>query len=97
MNGRLYYLNQMNWDEMIKNGHPKSVEVMTKYLKSRGVKIKVFKELFKSEYIIQVNNISCSCKSAREVMEILKGRFFTEKQAEEREYWQKVVRKELKQ
>lgn len=97
INGKLFFTDLEKWEDTIKNGHPKSVENMAKYLIERGVKLKLYKNIFKSEYILEVNNITCTCRNAREVMEILKGRFFYEKEAEEREYWQKVVKKELKQ
>lgn len=95
VNGKLFFTDEKNWEQMIKNGHPKSVEVMARYLVERGIKMNVYKSIFRSEYILVVNNITCTCKSAREVMEILKGRFLAEKEKEEAEYWQKVVRKEL--
>lgn len=95
VNGRFYFMDFKRWEEEIKNGHPKSVYNIVKYLNERGSKIKCYKNIFKSEYILEINNFTCYCKNAREVMELLKGRFFAEKSAEEKEYWQKVVQKEL--
>lgn len=67
------------------------VEEILSFLEAQNIKIKCFKNLFKNEFILQVDKITCECRSCKEVCEILEPLFFETKKKAFSEY----VRKKL--
>lgn len=83
------------WQNEVKNGSPKAVEYMAKYLIERGYKIVIYKHLFKSDYSLTYRNTTAYKLSAFEVMEILKSPFMKEKQKEVEDYFRRKIQREL--
>lgn len=87
---RLFNIRKCDFDELVKNGHPKTIIAVVEFLQNRGRKIKVYKDILKPNYIVELRNekgemLTLKYKNGIDLLNDLKDMFFNERDKQENE------------
>lgn len=87
-----YYLTKNSFDVM-DSVKPVHVEEVFQYLTKKQYKIKIYKMLGKSEYIIRYRNVTIEATTAREAIEILLPIYQENKRKDVKQIWEDRLRR----
>lgn len=95
---RLEIINPKQWDEVVKNGHPTTIKFVVDYLVKSGKKIKVYKDVLKPQYILELKNqnnevLTLKYKNGIDLLNDLKDAYFKAKEEQENELMRQKIKR----
>lgn len=79
-------------NEEIRAYQPEHVKELVSYFQKRGLNISCFKDLFKSVYIVRIDNVSCEFKSCKEVILFFRSFYEEDKKRAVKEHIERKLR-----
>ena len=84
--------SKLDTHEEIRAYQPEHVKELVSYFQKRGLNISCFKDLFKSVYIVRIDNVSCDFRSCKEVILFFRSFYEEDKKQVLKEYIEKKLR-----
>lgn len=87
-------MNKYEKNEEIRAYTISHVNELAVYLLQRGLKFDIYKNLVKNEFILKIDNMTCTCRTCRELCELLEDFYNIEKKKAFKEYVIKKLEQE---
>ena len=95
---RIFNINKCDYDDLVKNGHQKTIYAVVEFLQNRGRKFKVYKDIMRPSYILEIKNdkgetLTLKYKNGVDLLNDLKDVFFNEREKQENEIMRERVKR----